>query len=541
MRDGTGGVWVVGVPDVLGAAAAAPAAEGDGGPAPRPRAIGPAVLVSRHGGAPAWSPDGKRLAIADLPPPDPTYNGNPERNTDEPPPLFAGGDAFRLWIVDAPLPVDSGAREIATPAPRDSQLLAAFDRVWETLRRLYYSTGPVGGAWQELKAKYRPQAQAAQDEAALETAIDAMVAEQPLIKPLVVSDRAVVVSGHPLASRAGALALEKGGNIVDAAIAVSFALGVVEPDASGIGGDGMAVLYLKGMAEPVAIDYKDQVPIRATRDNPLLAASTGDGAAAANIPGVVAGLDLLYRSYGSKRIPWATSSRRRSSMPRTATSSTRRCRRRSPRAGGSSRSTRSSARIYLPDGKVPKAGERFVNKDYAATLRAIAKDGADSVLSRRDRPAHRRRHGEERRPHHARRPGAVPRHRAAAADRPVSRSPVYSAPPPVSTGATLIETLQILQNYPPRPGASYASDADYLHYAIESWRVRDQGARIADPALWDVDLGPHLDPAHAATLFKRIDREEDFRDRPQRRRRHARPSGSAAARRRLRWPMPTAT
>ena len=331
---------MTGVPDVLGAAAAAPTAQGDALPAPRPRAIGPAVLVSRHGGAPAWSPDGKRLAIANLPPPDLTYNGNPERNTDEPPPLFAGGDAFRLWLVDAPLPVDSGAREIATPAPRDSQLLVAFDRVWETLRRLYYSTGPSAAAWQELKAKYRPQAQAAKDEAALESAIDAMIAEQPLIKPLVVSDRAVVVSGHPLASRAGALVLERGGNIVDAAIAVSFALGVVEPDASGIGGDGMAVLYLKGMTEPVAIDYKDQVPIRATRDNPLLAASTGDGAIAANIPGVVAGLDLLLsqlRAASGSR--GAISSRRPSSTPRTATSSTPRSRRRSPRAGSSSRST----------------------------------------------------------------------------------------------------------------------------------------------------------------------------------------------------------
>ena len=122
--------------------------------------------------------------------------------------------------------------------------------MWETLRRLYYSTGASSSRWVELKDQYRPRAQAAQDEAALESAIDAMVAEQPLIKPLVVSDRAVVVSGSPLASRAGALALERGGNIVDAAIAVSFALGVVEPDASGIGGDGMAVLYLKGMAEP---------------------------------------------------------------------------------------------------------------------------------------------------------------------------------------------------------------------------------------------------------------------------------------------------
>ena len=67
----------------------------------------------------------------------------------------------------------------------------------------------------------------------------------------------------------------------------------------------MAMLYLKGMSEPVAIDYKDQVPSHATRDNPLRRAGTGDGAAAANIPGVVAGLDLLYRRYASKKLPWS--------------------------------------------------------------------------------------------------------------------------------------------------------------------------------------------------------------------------------------------
>ena len=62
---------------------------------------------------------------------------------------------------------------------------------------------------------------------------------------------------------------------------------------------------------------------------------------------------------------------------------------------------------------------------------------------------------------------------------------VYSAPPPVSTGLALIETLQILENYQPQGrGASYATDADYFHYAIEAWKVRDQSGRIADPALW---------------------------------------------------------
>jgi len=410
------------------------------------------------------------------------------------------------------LPVDSGEREIATGAPRDTQLLAAFDRVWETLRRLYYSTGSSSAEWQALKTRYRPQASAAQDEAALESVVDAMIAEQPLIKPLVVSDRAVVVSGHPLASRAGALMLERGGNIVDAAIAVSFALGVVEPDASGIGGDGMAVLYLKGMAEPIAIDYKDQVPIRATRDNPLLTGGTGDGASAANIPGVVAGLDILYRQYASKRIPWSdlvapavdyadNGFDLDTALPTTIAEGRR-----------FFEKYRSSAKIYLPDGRVPRAGDRFVNKDYGATLKTIAKDGADSFY----RGSIARRIADD-----MARNGGLITVDDLAQYRAIERRPlaglyrghrVYTAPPPVSTGATLIETLQILENYRPA-GSSYARDADFLHYAIESWRVRDQGPRIADPALWDVNLGPHLDPSHAATLFKRIDPKAIFRDR----------------------------
>jgi gamma-glutamyltranspeptidase len=73
-------------------------------------------------------------------------------------------------------------------------------------------------------------------------------------------------------------------------IAVSFALGVVEPEASGVGGDGSAVLYLKGMKKPTVIEYKDMTPIKATADNPQI---MQDGRIVAdgrlrNIPGVVA-------------------------------------------------------------------------------------------------------------------------------------------------------------------------------------------------------------------------------------------------------------
>ena len=492
VRDGIGSIWVIGVEGLP--------ADRSGARARRPPA--PAALVSRRGGVPAWSPDGTRLAIGELPAAEPSYNGNPLRTRQPPPPLFA--DAFRLWIVDAPLPVDSGARMVSTDRPATTRFAAAFDRVWSTLRQLYYSEEPAAGAWEALGRKWRSRAESARDGSALESAIDGLVAEQPLIKAPVSSRRAIVVSGHPLASRAGAAALDKGGNIVDAAIAVSFALGVVEPDASGIGGDGMAIVHLAGMTEPVVVDYKDQVPIHATRENPVLARNTGDGPSAANIPGVVAGLDLLYRRFGSRTVSWADliapaieyaedGFELDAALP-TSIAEGRRLLEKYDAA----------RRIYLPDGRVPKQGDRFVNKDYGATLRAIAKDGAETFY----RGAIARQIAEDMARH-----GGIITLDDLAQYRAIERRPlegryrghiVFSAPPPVSTGANLIETLQILQNYAPnrRP---CASDADCLHYAIESWKVRDPLPRIADPALWEVNLGSHLDPSHAATLFRRID------------------------------------
>ena len=506
VREGRGAVWVAPVDES--------SARGESDPAPRQRPAAQPILVSRRGGMPALSPDGKRIAVAHLPAPDPTYNGNPERNTVEPPPLFASPEAFRLWVVDAPLPVDAGAREIEPAAPRSDRLLAVFDRVWETLRALYYPSGAAAVEWEQLKGKYRPQAAAARSEAAVETAIDEMIAEQPLIKPAVSSNRAVVVAGHPLASRAGALALQRGGNIVDAAIAASFALGIVEPEASGIGGDGMAVLYLRGMAEPIVVEYKDQVPIHATRDNPRLAGSSGYGPAAANIPGVVAGLDLLYRKYGSKKVPWAdlvapaieyaeSGFELDEALP-TSIAEGRSYFQKYP----------ASARIYLPGGRVPRAGEKFVNREYAATLRTIATEGADAFY----RGSIARQIADD-----MARNGGLITLDDLAQYRAIERRPiigryrdhiVYSSPPPVSTGVQLVETLQILQNYLPK-GSAYSADADFLHHAVEAWRVRDQGPRIADPALWDVNLGPHLDPAHAAALFRRIDPKKAMRDRSQ--------------------------
>jgi gamma-glutamyltranspeptidase len=496
-RDGVGSTWVTAVNALT---------EGDALSAGQP--LSPAVLVSRHGGTLTWSPDGRLLAIGEIPEPDPGYNGNPRRDLEDPPALFSDGRAYRLWIVPAPRAVDDGARALAAPSSLPTApYKRAFETVWTTLRRVYYQSGESARAWDRLRVELEPRAEQARSESAFEEVIDQMIARQPLVKPRVTSSRAVVVSAHPLASEAGRAVLARGGNVVDAAIAVSFVLGVVEPDASGIGGDGQAVLFLNGMPEPSVIDFKDQTPGAATIDNPRIfrgARLVGDGPLASNIPGVVAGLDYLHKKYGGGRISWSeliapaiAYAEQGFVLDQTLPSSIAEGRQYFQKYAA-------SARIYLPNGRVPKVGERFVNRDYAATLRTIASEGAESFyrgsLARRiaaDMQAN----------------DGLITYDDLAQYQAIERKPIkanyrdhvlFTGGPPVGAGVSLLEAFQVLGHYKPRANASSAADPDYWHYQIESWKMRDRVARIADPAQWPVDFEEHLGGGHAAGLFDRI-------------------------------------
>jgi gamma-glutamyltranspeptidase len=498
VRDGVGSTWVTNVDQLSESDSLSPG-----------RPVSPSVLVSRHGGTLTWSPDGHQLGIGEIPEPDPVYNGNPRRDRDDPPALFGDGQAYRLWIVPAPRAVDEGARALAAPAALPTApYRRAFESVWSTLKRMYYANGEGAREWDRLRTELEPRAEQARSESAFEDVVDQMIARQPLVKPRVTSSRAVVVSAHPLASEAGRAILARGGNVVDAAIAISFVLGVVEPDASGIGGDGQAVLFLNSMAEPSVIDFKDQTPGAASLDNPRIFRGgrlVGEGPVAANIPGVVAGMDYLFEKYGSGRISWAelvapavTYAEQGFVLDQTLPSSIAEGRQYFQKYAASSR-------IFLPSGRVPKPGDRFVNRDYAATLRTIASEGGASFYR-----------------------GSIARRIAAdmqandglisyedlAQYKAIERKPItgryrghvlFTGGPPVGTGVTLLEGLQVLANYKPAAHATPATDANYWHYLIESWKARDRVARIADPAQWPVDYEEHLEPAHAANLFNRID------------------------------------
>lgn len=118
----------------------------------------------------------------------------------------------------------------------------------------------------------------------------------------------VIVSAHPLASQVGLDILKKGGNAVDAAVAVEFALAVVYPNAGNIGGGGF-IIYRSADGGIDALDYRESAPGSAREnmywsgDGQAITDLSIHGALAAGIPGTVAGMEAAHSKYGS--LPWA--------------------------------------------------------------------------------------------------------------------------------------------------------------------------------------------------------------------------------------------
>ena len=454
-------------------------------------------LVSEHHAAPAWSPDGRSLLLAMLPPDEPAYNGDPNRLPDR-----ARADMFpaaeRLWILPVPLPPDEGLDAVALDAPVDRRDFNAqvFDRVWSRIATLYYGDPDDEAArerWDALRAEYRPRALAASSPTELEGVVHAMLRERPTYEPEV-SGRAAVSSAHPLATAAGLDMLRRGGNVVDAAVAVSFALGVVEPDASGVGGYGQMLVYLQGMEEPVAIEFLTRVPQAATLDNAALLENgrlPPDGPVLANIPGTVAGMYKAWEEFGSGALEWKELIEPAIGLAEDGfvlddafTTTLARERERYAKYEG-------SRAVFFPNDEPLRPGDTLRNPDLGWTLRQIAEGGADAfyggeVAERMVRDL--RGHGNAM--------TLEDLERYYAADRTPTQTTyrghtIYSSAPATSGGAVLSARLNLLEQFPnPRP---YSDDAATLHAMIEAWKLAPStSGKIADPGLWPVELAPFV-------------------------------------------------
>ena len=126
------------------------------------------------------------------------------------------------------------------------------------------------------------------------------------------AEHGIVASTNEVASRVGVDIMKRGGNAIDAAIAVAFALAVTHPAAGNLGGGGFMMIRLKD-GKTTAIDYREMAPAAAThniyldQNGNLISGEGGSlvGYRAAGVPGTVRGMELAFKKYGSHKLSWS--------------------------------------------------------------------------------------------------------------------------------------------------------------------------------------------------------------------------------------------
>jgi gamma-glutamyltranspeptidase/glutathione hydrolase len=467
-------------------------------------------LVSARHASPAWSPDGRTLALTELGADAPGYNGDPARvaDRDVSEDLSATG---RLWTVAAPAAPDEALaeRRVVAAGSRRDRNAEAFDRVWTRSAELYFANPEAAARrqrWTAARDKFRPRALAAASDDALDDVIHAMLRERPPLRDGA-TGRAAVSSAHPVATAAGLEVFRKGGNVVDAAVAVSFALGVVEPDASGVGGYGQMLIQTAGAARPALIEFMSRVPEEATLSNAALMTDgryPSDGPILANVPGTVAGMHSAWRQFGSKKVPWADllAPAIRAAKDGFIVSDGLATTLTVERAHFAK--YESSRALFFRNGEPLRAGDTLRNPDLAWTLEQVAKGGSDAFYRgevARKLVADLRGKGNAMR--------LTDLSRYYAADRePVSSTfrgyTVYSSAPPVSGGATLAAQLNLLEQW--KTPRIYVDDAPTAHAMIAAWQLTPTTRnRIADPGLWPVTVEPLVSKDTARVRWRCFD------------------------------------
>ncbi len=329
--------------------------------------------------------------------------------------------------------------------------------------------------------------------------------------------REMVATAHPLASEAGLAVLRAGGSAVDAAVAVQMALGVVEPQSSGLGGGGFLLYYDAASRAITVYDGRETAPAGATPamfigadGKPLPFREAVASGISVGVPGAVALLELAHKEHG--RRPWRELFGPAIALARDGFAV-------SPRLAAwlgmiKSFAAEPAARsIYFDaDGSPRKAGVRIVNPALAGTLQLLADDGSkafyDGALAQQ-MVARVRGHV---------RPGTLSL--ADLADyKPVKREAlcgpyrvwiVCGMPPPSSGGVAILQMLALLEPF--RLQDDQPNDLRSLHLIAEASRLAfaDRARYLADPAFVPVPVAGLLAPGYIAERRKLISLERSM-------------------------------
>jgi gamma-glutamyltranspeptidase / glutathione hydrolase len=341
----------------------------------------------------------------------------------------------------------------------------------------------------------------------------AVAAHQPLYisREPVRAPHAMVASTQQLASQVGADVLKRGGNAIDASVAVAFALAVVHPVAGNLGGGGFMMIRFKDGRSTV-IDYREMAPAAASRDMYLDAQGKiiqGEGSStvgyrAAGVPGTVAGLEMALRKYGSHKLSWAQliePARRLAANGFTVSKVFADSLQREKKLA----QYEDSRRIFLNDGNFLKEGDTFRQPELAATLARLQRrgprefyEGETARLIAADMKSH----------------NGLITLQDLRAYKPKERAPlrgtyrgfpIITMPPPSSGGAVLIEMLNMLEGYDLHSMGWSSSDS--LHILIEVMRraFADRAEYMGDTDFVKVPIAGLIDKSYAARLRSTID------------------------------------
>ncbi|MBC7823171.1 MAG: gamma-glutamyltransferase [Candidatus Parcubacteria bacterium] len=321
--------------------------------------------------------------------------------------------------------------------------------------------------------------------------------------PTVLLDRAtqgMVVSAHPLATQAGLSMLQQGGNAVDAAVATTFAISVVEPFSAGLGGGGFLLMYQAKSNEIKALDFRERAPLNATKTmyldnqgNVRPNAST-NGYLAVATPGTIAGLYEVHRKYG--RLPWKTVIAPAIQLAETGLPVSWRFVSATKTRLPTLLKNPDAQKIFTHNGKTYQIGEQLVQPELAATLRSVSQNPQDfytgtiATAIAADMAAN----------------SGLITQKDLQQYRPTWRDPVCgdfrkarvcSMPPPSSGGVHLLQILNIIGDTDLKTLGWHSPDA--LHLLIESMRIAyaDRATYLGDPDFIKVPVKALISPVYA--------------------------------------------
>jgi gamma-glutamyltranspeptidase / glutathione hydrolase len=324
----------------------------------------------------------------------------------------------------------------------------------------------------------------------------------------------IVASTNEIASKVGVDIMKRGGNAVDAAIAVAFALAVTHPAAGNLGGGGFMMIRLKD-GRTTAIDYREMAPAAATHNiyldkngNPIEGeGGSVEGYRAAGVPGTVRGMELALKKYGSHRLTWSQliEPARRLALDGFTVNYTLA---RSLRGNKDYLSKYpETKRIYLNNGRFYNEGDQFQQVDLGATFYRLQHQGPnefyEGLTAQLIVGDMKRHHGlitmEDMR-------GYVAKERE-----PLRGNyrgyEIISMPPPSSGGAVLIEMLNILEGYDLKKFDSASSDRYHLMTEAMRRAFADRAEYMGDSDFVKVPIAGLTDKKYAERLRSTIDPE----------------------------------